>query len=174
MLAMVVHPACRPFGHDEPEQERQEQVSHRAAARPRRLVASSAGTPADAPGDLGELAGLSGAATTTNVDRLEERGYVRRARDTVDRRRVVVRLTPAGEAKLGELRGPLAREGARLLARFTDAELEKVRGFLSDAALLVDRQRLHLRGRAGAAPTPRRSARGGGRQRQTYATRSSK
>src|SRR3954469_14288610 len=50
-------------------------------------------------GDLAALTGLSGAATTALLDRLEQKGYVRRLRDTVDRRKVVVELTPDGAAQ---------------------------------------------------------------------------
>jgi DNA-binding MarR family transcriptional regulator len=96
-------------------------------------------------GDLAGLTGLSGAATTALLDRLEQKGYVRRVRDAVDRRKVVVELSRDGAARVGELSGPLARAGARLLAPFTDAELEKMRGFLVEAAQLVDRHRVRLR-----------------------------
>jgi len=107
-------------------------------------------------GDLAALTGLSGAATTALLDRLEQKGYVRRVRDAVDRRKVVVELTPDGAAKVGELYGPLAREGARLLSPFTDAELEKMRAFLLQAAQLVDRHRARLRQPAAAAGTSRK------------------
>jgi len=59
------------------------------------------------------------------IDRLEERGLVERVRGTTDHRQVRVRLTPAGEEKLGrlslshseELRssGPMLVEGLRIL-----------------------------------------------------------
>ena len=58
------------------------------------------------------------------IDRLEERGLVERVRGTTDRRQVRVRLTSAGEEKLGlslshseELRssGPMLVEGLRIL-----------------------------------------------------------
>jgi DNA-binding MarR family transcriptional regulator len=45
-------------------------------------------------GELGDAAGLSSAAATTLVDRLEHAGYVERVRDTRDRRRVHLQLTP--------------------------------------------------------------------------------
>ncbi len=39
-------------------------------------------------GELAEATGLSSAATTTLLDRLERKGFVQRERDTVDRRKV--------------------------------------------------------------------------------------
>jgi DNA-binding MarR family transcriptional regulator len=99
-------------------------------------------------GELGEAVGLSSAATTTLLDRLERKGYVRRERDSVDRRRVLVELAPRGRARVGELYGPLAREGGRLLARFSDSELATMRDFLVESTALVDRQRARLRATA--------------------------
>src|SRR3979411_2911783 len=50
----------------------------------------------DGPKSAGQLAaatGLTSAATTTLVDRLERRGLVRRVRDAADRRKVLVEMT---------------------------------------------------------------------------------
>jgi DNA-binding MarR family transcriptional regulator len=55
-------------------------------------------------GRLGELTGLSAASISRLLDRLERRGLVSRSRDTHDRRIVDVRLEPAGERLLGEVR----------------------------------------------------------------------
>jgi DNA-binding MarR family transcriptional regulator len=95
-------------------------------------------------GELAEATGLSSAATTTLLDRLERRGFVRRERDAIDRRRVRVELTPEGGRRIGELYGPLAREGGRALARFSDAELAAMRDFLVEATGIVDRHRAGL------------------------------
>ena len=96
-------------------------------------------------GELADATGLSSAATTSLLDRLERRGFVQRERDTVDRRKVLVRMTPEGEQIVGGMYGPLATDGSRGLAKFTDAELEKVLGFLGEATELVDRHRRRLR-----------------------------
>jgi DNA-binding MarR family transcriptional regulator len=96
-------------------------------------------------GELGEATGLSSAATTTLLDRLERKGYVRRERDAVDRRRVTVEMTPRGRERIGELYGPLATEGGALLARFSDAELERILSFLVEGTEVVDRHRARIR-----------------------------
>lgn len=74
-------------------------------------------------GELGEVTGLSSAAATTLVDRLERAGYVERVRDTLDRRRVHLQLTPRHmEAAAPMLRGYLERLTAAL-DRISDEEL---------------------------------------------------
>lgn len=98
-------------------------------------------------GELSEATGLSSAATTTLLDRLEQKDYIRRERDTVDRRKVLIELTPQGRTRLWQLYGPLAEEGSRLLARFSDQELAMVRDFLIDGADLVERHRRRVRQR---------------------------
>jgi DNA-binding MarR family transcriptional regulator len=45
-------------------------------------------------GALAQETGLSSAAMTTALDRLERSGYARRVRDSADRRRVLVELAP--------------------------------------------------------------------------------
>lgn len=96
-------------------------------------------------GELTDATGLSSAATTTLLDRLENKGYVRRQRDTTDRRKVLVELTPEGAERLYKLYGPLADEGGRLLTRFNDTELEMMRDFLIEATDIVQEHRAQLR-----------------------------
>jgi len=77
--------------------------------------------------------------TTTLVDRLERAGYARRVRDTADRRRVVVELTP----KLREGVSPyeaLFHGTVQLLENRTDAELELMIDFLEQGRELVERE----------------------------------
>src|SRR5216117_2060237 len=68
---------------------------------------------AAAPGRLGTELGLTTGSVTAMLDRLERQGYVRRAPDPSDRRKVVVRPTAEVVRKANKLYGPLAVEGAR-------------------------------------------------------------
>lgn len=77
-------------------------------------------------GRLAELSGLTTAAITAVLDRLEGRGYVRRVRDERDRRRVLVEVTPLLRRRMQRIWGPLAEEGAHQMGRFTREELEGV------------------------------------------------
>ena len=68
--------------------------------------------------ELAKATELSGGAMTNRIDRLEERGYVRRRQDKADRRSVIVRLTAAGCRMIDEAiqyRLDAARESLRSL-----------------------------------------------------------
>jgi DNA-binding MarR family transcriptional regulator len=73
-------------------------------------------------GRLAERARLSPGAMTALLDRLEERGLARRVRDTEDRRRVVVEVTPAVRERAADLYGP-PEEVAQGLAVYSDKQL---------------------------------------------------
>jgi DNA-binding MarR family transcriptional regulator len=98
----------------------------------------------DGPKSAGELSagtGLSSAATTTLIDRLTEKGYVRRVADPNDRRRVLVEMTSEGRSRVGAFYGPLVAEGESLLNGIPVAELERMRDWLDRARELTDRHR---------------------------------
>lgn len=119
---------------------------------------------ADGPKSAGELSrgtGLSSAATTTLIDRLTEKGYVRRVPDPVDRRRVLVEMTPTGRDRVGRFYGPLVAEGMSLFEGISLAELERVRDWLRRARDLTDRHRDRILD-AGAAPERGEGRSGGG------------
>ena len=80
-------------------------------------------------GRLAERARLSPGAMTALLDRLEKRGFARRTRDTVDRRRVLVEVTPELRQMAAELYGT-PDQGADALAAYTNEQLEFLIGFL--------------------------------------------
>jgi len=85
------------------------------------------------PSALADATGLTRGAMTTALDRLERAGYLRRVRDQKDRRSL--RVEPVKEAMKGvlELYGPIAAEGARMLQKFTAAELSAVLKILDES-----------------------------------------
>ena len=95
--------------------------------------------------ELSEATGLSSAATTTLIDRLERKGFVRRTRHERDRRQVLVEMTDLGRERTMQLYGPLVREGVGMLERYTKAELEAMRDHLLAITELTDRHRAALR-----------------------------
>lgn len=77
-------------------------------------------------GRLAELSGLTTAAVTSVLDRLERAGYARRVRDQEDRRQVMVELTPLMAERGTPIWGPLGQEGKAALERLSVAELEGI------------------------------------------------
>ena len=74
-------------------------------------------------GDLADLTGLTTGAITGVLDRLETAGFVRRIRDTEDRRKVFVEV-PAAVRKRGNHLGlPMQEAMLRVLGTYGDAQL---------------------------------------------------
>ena len=61
------------------------------------------------PGRLGEQLNLSSGSVTALIDRLERAGHIRRDRDTVDRRKVLLHYADQGAALAMEFFRPLGR-----------------------------------------------------------------
>ena len=95
---------------------------------------------------LAEATGLSSAATTSMIDRLERKGFVRRVRHDADRRQVLVELSEAGQARTWAIYGPLAAQGQHLFARFDKAALESMLESLVAMRDVTDAERDRLRG----------------------------
>jgi DNA-binding MarR family transcriptional regulator len=81
-----------------------------------------------AAGRLAEASGLTTAAVTAVIDRLEQAGYARRVGDPGDRRRVLVELTPLMRERAEVIWGPFAALRG-LLGRYTVEQLELLRDF---------------------------------------------
>jgi len=81
-------------------------------------------------GELAQACGLSRGAMTVALDRLERAGYVRRLRGEVDRRRVMVDVTPRARELTEAIWEPIGSEGTTQLARMTDDELTFLLDFL--------------------------------------------
>jgi len=96
------------------------------------------------PSRLAEATGLSAAATTSMIDRLERKGFVRRVPHATDRRQTVVEMTEQGHAASWQLYGPLVEAGIPLLAPFDTGELASMRDYLRAIRDLTDAQRERL------------------------------
>jgi len=99
------------------------------------------------PMTAGRLSGLSRLTTgaiTKVVDRLENAGYVSRARDPADRRRVIVDLTP----KLRRLAGELYEIPEPLMAefqtRFSERDLRVLIAYFERGSELAEVRRARL------------------------------
>jgi DNA-binding MarR family transcriptional regulator len=81
-----------------------------------------------AAGRLAQQSGLTTAAVTAVIDRLERAGYARRLHDPADRRRVLVELTPLARERAEQIWGPFSVFYDEL-ATYTLDELEFLRDF---------------------------------------------
>src|SRR4030081_560218 len=70
-------------------------------------------------------------AMTRMIDRLEEKGLLRRSRDPGDRRLVNLELTEKGNAALPRMRDSSMRVLTRFLQGFTKAEARQLEAFLT-------------------------------------------
>ncbi len=98
------------------------------------------------PGQLGATLGLTTGSVTAMLDRLARLGYLTRAADPADRRKVVVEPTALAQRKAGELYGPLATEGARRMRRYTEAELRLITDFVRRSRELQEEHLARLKG----------------------------
>jgi DNA-binding MarR family transcriptional regulator len=91
-------------------------------------------------GKLSIDAGLTSGAVTAVIDRLVEKGYVRRVADPADRRRVLIEKTEKLEEVSKRFYGPLAERSLPLIDKFSNAELEAIVRFLKMGTDLVERR----------------------------------
>jgi DNA-binding MarR family transcriptional regulator len=109
---------------------------------------------------LADAAGLTRGAMTTALDRIEAAGYARRVWDQQDRRTVRVEMTDRAKKEVEVLYGPLAKEGFRLLQKYTSRELATVLKYLDDGQQLQHAHAQRIRRLDDAPAIPARSGRG--------------
>lgn len=97
-----------------------------------------------AAGQLAAESGLTTGAVTALIDRLEASGYVRRARDTKDRRRVLIVPTKRAADKVWPLFQGIVETSSAVLSQFSIAELGTISRFLGSnrAAIREELKRL--------------------------------
>ena len=97
------------------------------------------------PGQLAAALGLTSGSVTTMVDRLERMGYVRRQADPRDRRKVNVVPTPKVVQAAMSLYGPIVREGAGILGRYTAEQLEALIDYTRRDRVLQEQHAARIR-----------------------------
>jgi DNA-binding MarR family transcriptional regulator len=107
-------------------------------------------------GAIAEHTGLTTGAVTGLVDRLENAGYVQRARDPHDRRKVVVQLLPNEQmdALMATAFGPFVEDMANIGARYSDAELRAIADWIhrTTDTLVANTRRIMNLDESGADP----------------------
>lgn len=91
----------------------------------RYLQAISAIAPATA-GEISTRTGLTSGAVTRMVDRLEQAGFVRRTRDTADRRSIVVVPDEAAARRVAAMYSGMASAWEEVLSHYTVAQLKVI------------------------------------------------
>ena len=84
-------------------------------------------------GQMSTRSGLTTGATTAMIDRLERAGYIRRRRDSGDRRVVVVEVLEHCGSHIAPLYQPIQKDLEKLHARYSNRELEIVVRYLTEA-----------------------------------------
>jgi DNA-binding MarR family transcriptional regulator len=100
-------------------------------------------------GDLALAAHLTTGAVTAVVDRLEEAGFVRRVRDTEDRRRVLIEQTLESTRTAMRYYQPFMSATFESMTKYSAEELEVVRDFMRGAAAISEEYAKELRAAEG-------------------------
>ncbi|HEX4225756.1 MAG TPA: MarR family winged helix-turn-helix transcriptional regulator [Pseudonocardiaceae bacterium] len=90
-------------------------------------------------GTIGEHTGLTTGAVTGLMDRLERAGYIRRARDPRDRRKVVVELLPNQrmDALMAAAFGPFIADMTTLMASYGPDEIRVISDWVARTTELL-------------------------------------
>jgi DNA-binding MarR family transcriptional regulator len=97
-------------------------------------------------GELARRTGLTTGAITGVIDRLERAGFVRRAADPGDRRRVIIEpILKRMERVIGPLFESMARAAADLAARYSTQELAVIRDCTARAHQMAYEETRRLR-----------------------------
>jgi DNA-binding MarR family transcriptional regulator len=97
-------------------------------------------------GQIMEHTKLTSGAVTGLIDRLAKKGYVERAADPQDRRKVIVRIVPEAIRPLQELFAPMAERSAALMGQYSPKELELIAGFVEKGTALALERASELEG----------------------------
>ena len=89
-------------------------------------------------GELSDRIGLTGAATTALIDRLERTGFARRERSTEDRRRVTVHAEAEKVHEVNALYGSQGDRMAKLLVKYSAEEFAVIMDFLEQTNTSLD------------------------------------
>jgi DNA-binding MarR family transcriptional regulator len=109
------------------------------------------------PKVLAETTGMSAAAMTTVIDRLELTGYVERQRRGVDRRSFAVHAAKGSESKVERLYKSLLVASQSLLPRYTSAETALIAEFFTKSIEILRTATAKLRHSASLVTSQRRS-----------------
>jgi DNA-binding MarR family transcriptional regulator len=91
-------------------------------------------------GSLSDITGLTTGAITHILDRLEKRGFVERFRDTVDRRKVFIRVRPESLKPLVPKYEAIGKAYMKRVEQYTDDELQLICDYLVATSEVSERE----------------------------------
>jgi DNA-binding MarR family transcriptional regulator len=91
------------------------------------------------PSELGDLLQLSSGGVTALTRRLERAGYVARRAHPRDRRRALLRVTPAMRGRAAEVWAPLSADIDAIVARLSPSEREVIGDVIARLAQAIER-----------------------------------
>ena len=97
-------------------------------------------------GQIMEHTKLTSGAVTGLIDRLARKGYVERAADPQDRRKVLVRIVPEAVRPLQELFAPMAERSAALMRQYSAEELALIASFVEKGTTIALERASELEG----------------------------
>src|SRR5687768_12173497 len=109
-------------------------------------------------GDIARHSGLANASVTNLIDRLEQKGFVRRVADPADGRRVMVEAVPHRLTEARSLFVSTRSSLARLYERYSERDLAVIADFLDHNARRLRLETSKLGGGPAAPTRPHRPA----------------
>jgi DNA-binding MarR family transcriptional regulator len=107
-------------------------------------------------GDLSDKTGLTTGAITHILDRLERRRFIKRARDTQDRRKVFVRVRPESLAPLVPRYEEVGKAYMALAEEYSDDELAVICDYMERASAISEEEVTNVVGRWRGRPASKR------------------
>ena len=117
-------------------------------------------------GEIARRSGLANASGTNLIDRLDQKGFVRRVADPADGRRVMVEAVSARLTKARSLFASTRRSLARLFDRYSDRDLAAIADFLQQNAERLRVETVKLASVSNSPGVVRRSGEGKTRTQQ--------
>ena len=101
------------------------------------------------PGRLAEVTGLTTAAVTSILDRLEQARFVQRERDPSDRRKILIRPLSERAEEVARVFAPLDQALSQLYERYTTEELAFLNEFAMGVGQILQNETVKLREQTG-------------------------
>ncbi len=91
-------------------------------------------------GWLADMTGLTTGAITHTLDRLERRGFIERVRDTIDRRKIFIRVRPESLTAMIPKYDAIGKSYMRLVESYSDEELRLICDYLEKTSAISQQE----------------------------------